>query len=409
MIFSRPEFLLVNISSYMRGTRNHYRIIKTINQLQNILAIDNDMTCKMSDLARRNNALNLNTNTVNGRTADIAITTRGSDFYFAISAVMALSAFIFIGLAMRKHRRDRIFHYITAAIVFVAAIAYFTMGSNLGFTPIAVEYARSDPRASGVYREVFYVRYIDWFITTPLLLLDLLLTAGMPWPTILWDILVDWIMIVTGLVGALVPSVYKWGYFTFGCAALVYIIYQLVWEARRHAIPLGDDIRKCFLYCGSLTALLWIVYPIAWGVCEGGNIIAPDSEAVFYGVLDFLAKPIFGALLIWGHRNIDPARLGLSIRDYDDDPSVSGHMHGVHEKQRAAGAASNCHTDGHRGGHINGSSGTDTAGYSNGVTTGFQDGAGTGGNADRPIVDAPSSHINGATTNGPTHTPNVVV
>jgi bacteriorhodopsin len=53
-------------------------------------------------------------------------------------------------------------------------------------------------------------------ITTPLLLLDLLLTAGMPWPTVLWVILVDWVMIVTGLVGALVVSDYKWGYFTFG-------------------------------------------------------------------------------------------------------------------------------------------------------------------------------------------------
>lgn len=54
------------------------------------------------------------------------------------------------------------------------------------------------------------------FITTPLLLLDLLLTAGMPWPTVLWVILVDWVMIVCGLVGALVNSTYKWGYFTFG-------------------------------------------------------------------------------------------------------------------------------------------------------------------------------------------------
>lgn len=34
-----------------------------------------------------------------------------------------------------------------------------------------------------------------------------------------------------------------------------------------------------------------------------------------------MAKPVFGALLIWGHRNIEPSRLGLEIRDYtgDDD------------------------------------------------------------------------------------------
>jgi bacteriorhodopsin len=60
----------------------------------------------------------------------------------------------------------------------------------------------------------------------------------------------------------------------------------------------------------------------------GGNVIAPDSEAVFYGVLDFLAKPVFGALLIWGHRGINPARLGLAIKDYDGDALI-------HEKPRS--------------------------------------------------------------------------
>lgn len=131
---------------------------------------------------------------MNGRTADIAITSHGSDFYFAICAAMGVSGFAFLFLAHRKKRSDRVFHYMTAAVVFVASIAYFTMGSNLGFTPIEVEYKRSNPVVRGQYRDIFYVRYIDWFITTPLLLLDLLLTAGMPWSTLLWVILVDWIM-----------------------------------------------------------------------------------------------------------------------------------------------------------------------------------------------------------------------
>lgn len=39
--------------------------------------------------------------------------------------------------------------------------------------------------------------------------MDLLLTAGLPWPTILYTILIDEVMIITGLVGALVQSSYK--------------------------------------------------------------------------------------------------------------------------------------------------------------------------------------------------------
>lgn len=41
--------------------------------------------------------------------------------------------------------------------------------------------------------------------------MDLLLTAGMPWPTILWTCLLDEVMVVTGLIGALVKTRYKWG------------------------------------------------------------------------------------------------------------------------------------------------------------------------------------------------------
>jgi bacteriorhodopsin len=101
--------------------------------------------------------------TVNGATADIAITTRGSDWYWTVCAIMTVSTFAFAGLAYTKPRTQRIFHYITAGITMVAAIAYFSMASNLGFTPIAVEYQRSNPRVHGVYREIFYVRYIDWY------------------------------------------------------------------------------------------------------------------------------------------------------------------------------------------------------------------------------------------------------
>ena len=116
---------------------------------------------------------------------------------------------------------------------------------------------------------------------------------------------------------------------TLGCVALFYIVYVLAFEARKHSAHYGAEVRKAFLYCGSLTTFLWILYPIAWGLCEGGNVISPDSEAIFYGILDFLAKPCFGALLIWGHRNIDPAQIGMAIRDYEDDTMVRGEKRGV--------------------------------------------------------------------------------
>ena len=110
-----------------------------------------------------NQALNVNYGI--GGTAPIAITTHGSDWYFAVCAVMTVATLAFMGHSFTKPRTHRLFHYITAGITLVAAIAYFTMGSNLGQTPILVEFVRNNPKVGGLAggtREIFYVRYIDW-------------------------------------------------------------------------------------------------------------------------------------------------------------------------------------------------------------------------------------------------------
>ena len=49
-----------------------------------------------------------------------------------------------------------------------------------------------------------------------------------------------------------------------------------------------------------------------------------------------MAKPVFGTLLLWGHRNIDPARLGLKIRDYDDDIATAGISHAGQSGEKTA-------------------------------------------------------------------------
>jgi len=157
-----------------------------------------------------NRALDINgfTNTV---TTNNHITTRGSDWYFTVTAVFGACTLAIWGLSFTKTRSQRLFHYITAALTLVSSIAYFSEGSNLGWTAIEVEFPRSSPKVAGDMRQIFYVRYIDYFITTPLLLADLLLTAGLPTPTIWYTILINQVFVVTRLVGALVKSTYKWG------------------------------------------------------------------------------------------------------------------------------------------------------------------------------------------------------
>jgi bacteriorhodopsin len=245
---------------------------------------------------------------------------------------VGVSAFVCLGWSNTKPRRQRIFFYLCAMINFVAAISYFTKGSNLGWAAIPVQFLRSDSKVGGITRQIFYVRYIDGFITTPLLLLTLFLTCALPWPTIFYTIAWNEIMIVMGLVGALVPTRYKWGFFVFGCAAFFFVAYTVIFEGRAYARSLGNDIHRVYLMCAAYQMALWVLYPIAWGLSEGGNVIASDSEAIFYGVLDLLTKPVFTFLLLWGHRNIDIGRLGLYVRSSEDSP-LGNHPHGTHEEK----------------------------------------------------------------------------
>ena len=69
------------------------------------------------------------------------------------------------------------------------------------------------------------MRYIQWFITFPLLVLSVLLTTGLSLSDIVTAVFMSAVVVITGLVGALVHSTYKWGYYVFGLFALFYVWY----------------------------------------------------------------------------------------------------------------------------------------------------------------------------------------
>lgn len=106
-----------------------------------------------------NHALQDNANVFNK--ADLDITTHGSDWYYTVCAIMGVSSLVMMGLSFSKPQTHRLFHYITAAILFIACISYFSMGSGLGQAPILVEFMRGGSVASAGTRSIYYVRYID--------------------------------------------------------------------------------------------------------------------------------------------------------------------------------------------------------------------------------------------------------
>lgn len=69
-------------------------------------------------------------------------------------------------------------------------------------------------------------------------------------------------MVVGGLIGALVPSVYKWGYFTGATVAMFYVFWALMFPARANAKALGHEAYKAYWTSAIVLSFLWLLYPI---------------------------------------------------------------------------------------------------------------------------------------------------
>jgi len=239
----------------------------------------------------------------------IGLTEHGSDWYWAAFCIFAITAFGFVVSSIFVPRKERIFHYLSIGAAMFASLTYFTMASDLGNVGVATEF---DHYLGGGIRQIFYARYVGWFLSSPLILSNILLFSGVPWPTLLFTLGAQEMYVVAALIGSLVPSVYKWGYFTFGVASWFLVMYHLAWVGRIAAKEQGSDVYRHYLVMLVGISSIWTLYPISWGLSEGGNVISPDGEAAFYGVLDIISLPVLGSYFVYATRQISVERLGLA-------------------------------------------------------------------------------------------------
>lgn len=71
-------------------------------------------------------------------------------------------------------------------------------------------------------------------------------------------------MIITGLIGGLVVSEYKWAYFTGGCVAMLFVFYQLIGPGRASAKAISAQAYDAYFKSALVLSVLWFLYPIAW-------------------------------------------------------------------------------------------------------------------------------------------------
>ncbi|KAL7622993.1 hypothetical protein AAE478_006672 [Parahypoxylon ruwenzoriense] len=223
---------------------------------------------------------------------------------WVICIIMALVSVAFYTMAMRVPVQKRLFHVITALVTTIGFLSYFAMATGDGITAHSYVTGRSKHGAVTdiVERDIYWVRYADWALTTPLILLDLCLLAGFNGASILIVAVSDMVMILAGLFAAFSRNeVQGWGWYAIACVAYLNVVYQVVYNGRR-AVSTRDDQTKAFFGAISLfTLLIWTAYLIMWAVADGARRVNIDGEIIAYAVLDALAKGVFGIWLLVAH------------------------------------------------------------------------------------------------------------
>ncbi|TGO40323.1 hypothetical protein BHYA_0039g00650 [Botrytis hyacinthi] len=230
----------------------------------------------------------------------------GQTTLWVVFVIMFLSTLTFFYLAWRVPVQKRLFHVLTAFITLFATLSYYAMaiGDGNALTHIVLRevHQHTPDTVEHVYRQVFWARYVDWSVTTPLLLLDLSFLAGLNGANILVTIVADLVMVLTGLFAAYHnDGAAKWGWYAMGCVAFLVIIYQLVIPGRRAVSSKDAKTSKLFAAIAGYTLIIWTLYPIVWGIGDGSRTWSVDAEIIAYAVLDVLAKPVFGLWLLFAH------------------------------------------------------------------------------------------------------------
>lgn len=205
------------------------------------------------------------------------------------------AGFLIYALA-HGHRDDREEWqgFLTFAVPLVAAIAYLAMATG------QADFTLGD-------RTVYWGRYLDWSITTPLLLLHFVVMLRMRAIIAVGLVFSDVLMIVTGFAGALADHShhiqYLWWTVSTGAflAVIALLLSQLAAYRRGSDEPDAAGRARVAQRLMVMLLGLWVVYPIVWLVGTTGNgALGPGAETAVYAVVDLIAKVGFGIALTLG-------------------------------------------------------------------------------------------------------------
>ena len=161
----------------------------------------------------------------------------------------------------------------------LATLAYAGMANGLFTTTTA-----------GV--EIQTLRYVDWAVTTPLLVGYMAHAAMADRQTVIGVIVADLLMILLGFVGVLQTGVLVWVFGGLSTLAYLWLVYLLYGPLTRQARERGGAEQwALYTKLRNLIGVLWFVYPVVWALSPPAlGVLTLGTTANIITYLDVSAK-----------------------------------------------------------------------------------------------------------------------
>jgi len=225
---------------------------------------------------------------------------------FGIAGMGSATIFFWLQLANinRKYRTALI---ITGIVTFIATYHYFRIFnswveafevSNIGGGDYTVKLTGTP------FNDAY--RYVDWLLTVPLLLIELILVMGLPADQTVdlsWKLgCASAAMVALGYPGEIQDDLMvRWTWWAAAMVPFCYVVFQLLIGLGEASSKHSSGSANALISAARLlTAVSWLTYPFVYIIKNLGlaGTTATVYEQIGYSVADVVAKAIFG-VLIW--------------------------------------------------------------------------------------------------------------
>jgi sensory rhodopsin len=191
----------------------------------------------------------------------------------------------FLWGAVNADPDDRLLYWLLVGVSGIASVAYVLMSLGIGWITV------------GSGRVVFVPRYVDWILTTPLLIAFLGLLAGCDRRTVGRLIGINTAVMVLGTGAALTDGPVSYGLFAVSSVAYVALLSLLLGVVTDSATVRDPATLSLFKSLRNLTVILWSVYPIIWLLGPPGlGVLTTTVDVLLVVYLDLMTKVGFGLI-----------------------------------------------------------------------------------------------------------------